>query len=435
MNQPGFSLIELSVVVLVIGLLASVSIPMFNGQKQKAWDTKTKSNLVNSYSTVKSLWLDDEKYSDDLVAVADQNEKGLQIRPRGQEAYIKDFVQVDFLDRDTVVLTQRSQSGKDFCVVGHEKGMEPGRILGWEDDAIMNGECAMGSATAAAVEHEPEEITSPSPVPSVPAQQVPTNSGEPQPENPTMPEATNYGDYAAIKANYQGDATCPFDEPEAGKDVVEAVVDCSRGVKGKYNGGFLLAQQGATFTVQNGQRIIDPENKSVYFLGTPHSSQATGSSFNIANNGGGGKKWTSEIWVRPAATASTRKGVISLKNMISIVMTPDGFEGVVGTGDKKLLLYKTSPTKPAKAGQWYHLALTWDNGLLKFYQNGTLISQKNIPASLHTENPGVLQLGYDTWTGAGYLQGNLDNYSFYNKTLSSEQIKNLYQAGCQCAAN
>ena len=49
-GQDGFTLVELLVTVLIIGLLASIALPIFTQQREKADDSKAKSNARNLVS-------------------------------------------------------------------------------------------------------------------------------------------------------------------------------------------------------------------------------------------------------------------------------------------------------------------------------------------------------------------------------------------------
>jgi type IV pilus assembly protein PilA len=61
-RQGGFSLIELLVVILIIGILAAIALPAFLGQRSKGEDSSAKSAARNLVSSVEAFYATNKTY-------------------------------------------------------------------------------------------------------------------------------------------------------------------------------------------------------------------------------------------------------------------------------------------------------------------------------------------------------------------------------------
>ena len=66
MTRSGFTLIELLIVVVIIGVLASIAIPKFANTKEKAYLTQMKSDLRNLVTAEEAYFADSIAYTSDL---------------------------------------------------------------------------------------------------------------------------------------------------------------------------------------------------------------------------------------------------------------------------------------------------------------------------------------------------------------------------------
>lgn len=60
--ESGFSLIELLVVMIIIGILAAIAIPIFLSQKQNAYDTQAKADVHGAAIAEESYFADFQTY-------------------------------------------------------------------------------------------------------------------------------------------------------------------------------------------------------------------------------------------------------------------------------------------------------------------------------------------------------------------------------------
>ena len=73
MKSRGFTLIELLIVVVIIGILASMAIPKFAITKQKAYVAQMKSDLKNLATAEEAFFYDSTFYTSSLAALNNFN--------------------------------------------------------------------------------------------------------------------------------------------------------------------------------------------------------------------------------------------------------------------------------------------------------------------------------------------------------------------------